>query len=171
MQDDYFKITIMKKFTLLFTLLITSLVFSQQVVIENFDTTPAAYTFVGFEKLGSASIATDPAVNGTKGNNLKMVSSSTGNPWQGAEIILSGRKKIILPLTQEMSGGFRLNSDGWTVFVNRGFLNNEEHKEEESLRNSISDVEVYLESDISFELEDDSSEGSFRSSVSSWRSS
>ena len=82
----------MKKITLLFTLLITSLVFSQQVVIENFDTTPAAYTFVGFEKLGSASIATDPAVNGTKGNNLKLVSSSTGNPWQGAEIILSGSK-------------------------------------------------------------------------------
>lgn len=82
----------MKKITLLFTLLITSLVFSQQVVIENFDTTPTAYTFAGFEKLGSASIATDPAVNGTKGNNLKLVSSSTGNPWQGAEIILSGSK-------------------------------------------------------------------------------
>jgi hypothetical protein len=47
---------------------------------------------------------------------------------QRQEILLSGRKKIILPLTQEMSGGFRLNSDGWTVFINRGFLNNEEHK-------------------------------------------
>ncbi len=44
------------------------------------------------------------------------------------EILLSGRKKIILPLTQEMSGGFRLNSDGWSIFINRGFLNNEEHK-------------------------------------------
>ena len=86
------KIYIMKKITLLITLLITSFVFSQQVVIENFDTTPAAYTFAGFEKLGSASIATDPAAAGTRGNNFKMVSSSTGNPWQGAEIILSGSK-------------------------------------------------------------------------------
>lgn len=82
----------MKKITLLIALLITSFVFSQQVVIENFDTTPADYTFAGFEKLGSASIATDPAAAGTRGNNFKMVSSSAGNPWQGAEIILSGSK-------------------------------------------------------------------------------
>ncbi|HOZ51512.1 MAG TPA: hypothetical protein PLU17_06615 [Chitinophagaceae bacterium] len=43
-------------------------------------------------------------------------------------IILAGRKKKIEPLTQEMSGGFRLNSDGWSFFVNRGFIDEEEHK-------------------------------------------
>ncbi len=44
------------------------------------------------------------------------------------EILLAGKKKKIEPLTQEMSGGFRLNSDGWALFVNRGFINEEENK-------------------------------------------
>jgi hypothetical protein len=43
------------------------------------------------------------------------------------EIMLAGRKKKIEPLTQELSGGFRLNSDGWTLFSVRGFLSEEEH--------------------------------------------
>lgn len=44
------------------------------------------------------------------------------------EILLAGKKKKIQPLTQEMAGGFRLNSDGWSIFVHRGFLKEEEHK-------------------------------------------
>jgi len=87
----------MKKFTLLIALMITSLGFAQQTLIENFDTTPAAYTFAGFEGLGSATnngatIATDPASGGSRGNGLKLVSVSTGQPWQGAEVILSASK-------------------------------------------------------------------------------
>ncbi len=45
-----------------------------------------------------------------------------------AKVELIARKKKIEPLTQEMSTGFRLNSDGWTFFVNRGFIKQEEHK-------------------------------------------
>jgi hypothetical protein len=82
----------MKKITLLITFLIANFGYSQQVLIENFDVTPAAYTFAGFEGLGSASIAADPASGGTRGNSFRLVSSSTGNPWQGAEIVLSGSK-------------------------------------------------------------------------------
>lgn len=37
-------------------------------------------------------------------------------------LILATRKKVIEPLTQEMNGGIRLNSDGWSFFVNRGFI-------------------------------------------------
>lgn len=44
------------------------------------------------------------------------------------EIILAGKKKKIEPLTQEMSSGFRLNSDGWSIFVNRGFIDESEEK-------------------------------------------
>ncbi|GBL36195.1 hypothetical protein EMGBS15_17900 [Filimonas sp.] len=44
------------------------------------------------------------------------------------EILLAGKKKKIEPLTQEMSGGFRLNSDGWALFVNRAFINEEDNK-------------------------------------------
>ena len=77
---------------LLIALLIVSLGYAQQTLIENFDATPEAYTFAGFEKLGSATIASDPVSGGTRGNGLKLVSSSAGNPWQGAEVILSTSK-------------------------------------------------------------------------------
>ena len=77
---------------LLIALLIVSLGYAQQTLIENFDTTPATYTFTGFEKLGSATIASDPASGGNRGNGFKLVSVSTGNPWQGAEVVLSTSK-------------------------------------------------------------------------------
>ncbi len=38
----------------------------------------------------------------------------------------TGRKKKLLPLTQEMSVGYRLCSDGWGVFVNGGFSKTED---------------------------------------------
>jgi hypothetical protein len=75
----------MKKITLLFVLITTTLS-AQQVVVQNFET-PASFTFVGFEGLSSASIDVDPAAGGTRMNNLKLVSQSTGNPWQGAEVV------------------------------------------------------------------------------------
>ncbi|WP_284651994.1 T9SS type A sorting domain-containing protein [Flavobacterium terrisoli] len=76
----------MKKITLLFILIISALGNAQQVVVQNFET-PASYVFNGFEGLASASIDVDPAPGGTRLNNLKLVSQSTGNPWQGAEVI------------------------------------------------------------------------------------
>lgn len=35
------------------------------------------------------------------------------------------RRRRVAPLTQEMSVGFRLNSDGWSFLVNRGFIKTE----------------------------------------------
>jgi hypothetical protein len=81
----------MKKITLLIALMITSLGFAQQVLIEDFET-PASYTFAGFEGLASASIQPDPAVGAAKMNGLRLVSQSTGNPWQGAEVVLQNSK-------------------------------------------------------------------------------
>lgn len=76
----------MKKITLLITLLGFSFGFAQQVVVQNFET-PSSFTFVGFEGLASASIEMDPEVGGTRMNNLRLVSQSGGNPWQGAEVL------------------------------------------------------------------------------------
>lgn len=36
--------------------------------------------------------------------------------------LIAMQKKIIHPLTQEMSIGYRLASDGWSLFVQRGFI-------------------------------------------------
>lgn len=36
------------------------------------------------------------------------------------------RRKKIMPLTQEMSGGYKLASDGWSFFVQRGFIKTED---------------------------------------------
>lgn len=76
----------MKKITLLFALMIYSLGNAQQVVVQNFET-PASFTFNAFEGLGGASIDADPAAGGTRLNNLKLVSQTGGQPWQGAEVI------------------------------------------------------------------------------------
>jgi hypothetical protein len=44
---------------------------------------------------------------------------------KGQEAVLLAKKKKALPLTQEMGFGFRLNSDGWTCFTSRGFIDPE----------------------------------------------
>lgn len=66
--------------------MISSLGIAQQVVVQNFET-PSSYTFAGFEGLASATIVADPQVGGTRINTLQLVSQSTGNPWQGAEVV------------------------------------------------------------------------------------
>jgi hypothetical protein len=81
----------MKKITLLIALMLSSLGFAQQVVIENFET-PSTYTVNKFEGLSAATIDADPAAGGTRGSVLKMVSVSTGNPWQGAEVLFTASK-------------------------------------------------------------------------------
>ncbi|MBL0013263.1 MAG: carbohydrate binding domain-containing protein [Flavobacterium sp.] len=88
----------MKKITLLLLLFVTSqFSFAQQVVVQDFETLPS-FTFAGFEGLASASIEADPEVGGTRMNNLRLVSQSSGNPWQGAEII---QQDIRLKLTTD----------------------------------------------------------------------
>lgn len=62
-----------------------------KVLIEDFETS-ANYSYAGFEGLGSASIVTDPASGGAKLNGLELVSSTAGNPWQGADLVLKTSK-------------------------------------------------------------------------------
>lgn len=76
----------MKKITQLFIIMIGMLGFSQQVIVQDFET-PSTYNFVGFEGLGSASIQQDPEPGGTRLNTLQLVSVTNGNPWQGAEVV------------------------------------------------------------------------------------
>ncbi len=38
------------------------------------------------------------------------------------------KKKKAPPITEEMAGGFRLNTDGWSVFMERGFINKYEKR-------------------------------------------
>lgn len=76
----------MKKITLLLMFITSSLMSAQQVLVQDFETS-ASFTFAGFEGLSSATIDTDPVAGGTRMNNLKLVSQSAGNPWQGAEIV------------------------------------------------------------------------------------
>ena len=75
----------MKKITLIFLLFIFGYT-NSQVVVENFDgaTTP---TVNGFEGLGSASVTADTSPGMALGNVLEIVSSSSGQGWQGAELI------------------------------------------------------------------------------------
>lgn len=71
----------------------TSLGFAQQVLIQDFETAPPTdYSITGFEGLASATRVADPAVAGTRGTVFQMVSQSTGNPWQGAEVLLANSK-------------------------------------------------------------------------------
>ncbi|EMY81922.1 secreted Por secretion system protein C-terminal sorting domain [Psychroflexus gondwanensis ACAM 44] len=77
----------MKKITIILMMVLTATFgFSQQVVVQDFEATDS-FTFAGFEGLGSVAIGTDPASGGTNGSNLQLESVSTGNPWQGAEIV------------------------------------------------------------------------------------
>ena len=81
----------MKKITLLIALMMLGFANAQQVVIEDFET-PSNYTVNKFEGLADAVVVVDPAVGGTRGNVFKLISVSTGNPWQGAEVIFSNSK-------------------------------------------------------------------------------
>ena len=75
----------MKKITLFFLLLTAGFSYSQ-VVVENFDgaTSP---TVNGFEGLGSVSVIADTSPGGALGNVMEIVSSSSGQGWQGAELL------------------------------------------------------------------------------------
>ena len=86
----------MKKIILLFALLISSIGFSQQVVVEDFEGSPDV---AGFEGLGSATIKDDPATGGTNGKTLELVTATGGNPWQGATAVFADG--ILLDITTD----------------------------------------------------------------------
>jgi hypothetical protein len=81
----------MKKITLLIAFLITSVGFSQQVLIEDFETAP---TIEGFEGLTSASFEAAPS--GSNATSFKLVSNTDGQPWQGAQVDLASGTLIDL---------------------------------------------------------------------------
>lgn len=87
----------MKKITFLLMLLTAFYGTAQQVVVQDFEI-PESFTFAGFEGLASASIVADPENGGTRGNTFRLVSQSTGNPWQGAEIV---QTSTLLKLTTD----------------------------------------------------------------------
>ena len=88
----------MKKITLLLAFLITSIGYAQQEVVEDFEGSP---TIAGFEGLGSAAIADDPESGGTRGKTFQLVTSTGGNPWQGAQVDLASG--TILELTSDIT--------------------------------------------------------------------
>jgi hypothetical protein len=77
----------MKKITLLLGLLFSSICFAQ-VVLEDFEGTAPTLGFSNGP--GSATIVQDPAMGGTNGNVLQVVTGAASAPWQQAELTLQG---------------------------------------------------------------------------------
>ncbi len=68
---------------------------SQLPLLLDFETA-SQFTFSGFEGLASATIVTDPVSGGTRGNGYRLQNQTTGNPWQGGEVVLTGNKRVRL---------------------------------------------------------------------------
>lgn len=64
---------------------------TQLPLIQDFSNS-TTYTYSGFEGLASANIVADPVAGGSRGNGFQLVNQSSGNPWQGAEIVLTTKK-------------------------------------------------------------------------------
>ena len=97
-----FKILIMKKITFLFLILISFTGVAQQVVIQNFETPTSFGPLNAFAGM-TASIQPDPVVGGTRINSLNLVSSSTGQFFQGCEIVqLVNRFKLTTDKTMSI---------------------------------------------------------------------
>ena len=62
--------------------------YSQIVLLEDFESMYPAGDLNNFEGTSSASIVADPAPGGTNGNVLEIVSEASGNPWQGASMLM-----------------------------------------------------------------------------------
>ncbi|WP_412561694.1 T9SS type A sorting domain-containing protein [Winogradskyella sp. MIT101101] len=77
----------MKKITFLMCLLVSTLGFSQ-VVLEDFESSYPSSDLEAFEGASGATIVADPAPGGTNGQVLEIVSEASGNPWQGASMLL-----------------------------------------------------------------------------------
>jgi hypothetical protein len=93
----------MKKITFLLAVMFTSLISAQQVVVQNFQT-PSTFAFAGFGDL-TATIQPDPVSGGTRGNCMRLASVSTGQVWQGGEIVQSAtgdKIKLTTDLTMKI---------------------------------------------------------------------
>ena len=86
-------------------LAMANLAFAQQEVVQDFESSPAV---TGFEGLTSATIVADPSDAGN-GQVLELITSAEGNPWQGAEVILSDDSA--LDLTSDLT----VSVDVWST--------------------------------------------------------
>lgn len=90
--------------TILMMLAFTFVGYSQQEVVQDFESSPSV---AGFEGLGSAAIVADPSTAGN-GNVFELVTSTGGNPWQGAEVNLADDS--VLDLTSDLT----ISVDVWS---------------------------------------------------------
>ncbi|MBS4041163.1 MAG: carbohydrate binding domain-containing protein [Flavobacteriales bacterium] len=74
---------------------------SQLPLLLDFETA-SQFTFSGFEGLASATVVADPVSGGTNGNGFRLQNQTSGNPWQGAEVVLSGNKRVRLTTNKTM---------------------------------------------------------------------
>ncbi len=82
----------MKKITLMVFVLLSYVGLAQQEVVEDFENSPSV---AGFEGLASATIVADPSGAGN-GQVFELVTSVSGNPWQGAEVVLADNSALDL---------------------------------------------------------------------------
>ncbi|WP_188459022.1 T9SS type A sorting domain-containing protein [Psychroflexus planctonicus] len=83
--------------TILMMLAFTFVGYSQQEVVQDFESSPSV---AGFEGLASAQIIADPTT-GNNGNVFELVTNTGGNPWQGAEVNLADES--VLDLTSDIT--------------------------------------------------------------------
>jgi len=74
---------------------------SQLPLLLDFETA-SQFTFAGFEGLASATVVADPVSGGTNGNGFRLQNQTSGNPWQGGEVVLSGNKRVRLTTNKTM---------------------------------------------------------------------
>ncbi|WP_189663263.1 MULTISPECIES: T9SS type A sorting domain-containing protein [unclassified Polaribacter] len=90
----------MKKITLFIFLLAMSIGYAQQSLVQDFET--------GTEGLGepfggaAAEIAADPETAGTRGQVAKLISSATGNVWQGLNVNMTSNVVLITDKTMQI---------------------------------------------------------------------
>ena len=90
----------MRQITLLITFLaFTCFGYAQQEVVQDFENSPSV---TGFEGLASAMVIDDPTGAGN-GKVFELVTSTGGNPWQGAEVILDDQSLLELTSDKTMS--------------------------------------------------------------------
>ncbi|SHF30312.1 Por secretion system C-terminal sorting domain-containing protein [Flavobacterium fontis] len=64
---------------------------TQLPLIQDFENA-STFNFAGFEGLASAAVVADPVSGGTRGNGFQLTNQTSGNPWQGAEIVLTTKR-------------------------------------------------------------------------------
>jgi len=90
----------MRQITFLITMLMIALNgYSQQEVVQDFESSPSV---TGFEGLASALVIDDPTGAGN-GKVFELVTATGGNPWQGAEVILDDQSLLELTSDKTMS--------------------------------------------------------------------